>query len=138
MKRVLLSCFLFAIGIIRVNGQSCTVSDLEIVVKDVVSTANGCQATLDFKFTGNFNNGNKFAFVHLWETAPVNYYPNIDYTITPTAAQLANVTATLVIKDPGAANASLHNQYPSDPSVPVKYAGISFNKSGSVFTMNNV
>lgn len=138
MKRVLLSCFLFAIGIIRVNGQSCTVSDLEIVVKDVVSTANGCQATLDLKFNGQFNNGNKFAFVHLWETAPVNYYPNIDYTITPTAAQLANVTATIVIKDPGASNASLHNQYPSDPSVPVKYSGVGFSKSGSEYTMTNV
>src|SRR5688572_27646433 len=137
MKRNLLFVAFFAIaGIAKLQAQ-CTASNLNIVIKGVTSGTNGCQVTLDVSFTGSFNSGNKFAFIHLWETAPVNNYPTITYTIAPTAAQLANAVATIVIEDPGQPNAKLHNQYPADPSVPVNFTGVTFSKSGSIFTMSN-
>jgi hypothetical protein len=138
MKRNLLLLLLLAIaGISKLQAQ-CTAANLGIVIKSVTSGPNGCQVILDMSFTGNFNNGNKYAFIHLWETAPVNNYPTLTYVNPPTAAELVNAVATIAIVDPGKNSAALYNQYPTDPSVPVKYAGINFSKSGSVYTMTNV
>lgn len=138
MKRTLLLFALLAIaGIAKLQAQ-CTASNLSIIIKDVASSPGGCQVTLDVSFTGNFNNGNKYAFIHLWETAPVNNYPNLTYVNPPTATELANSIATLVIKDPGKSNAALHNQYPANTSVPVKYSGVNFSKAGNIYTMTNV
>ena len=138
MKKILLPILLLiAAGFMKADAQ-CTVSNLQIVVRNVTSSSAGCQATLDISFTGSFNNGNKYAFIHLWETAPVNNYPNITYTNPPTAAQLANAIATLAIVDPGKNTAALYNQYPTDPSVAVKYSGINFTKTGTLYTLTNV
>ncbi|WP_276502322.1 T9SS type A sorting domain-containing protein [Terrimonas pollutisoli] len=138
MKKVLLLLTLFAVaGASRLQAQ-CTAANLNIIIKSVTSGASGCQVTLDVSFTGDFNNGNKFAFIHLWETAPVNNYPNLTYTNPPTAAQLANAIATIAIVDPGKNTAALYNQYPSAPGVPVKYSGVTFNKTGNIYTMSNV
>ena len=138
MKTILLSILLLAMaGVMKTNAQ-CSVSNLQIVVKNVTSSSAGCQATLDISFTGTFNNGNKYAFIHLWETAPVNNYPNITYTTPPTAAQLANPIATLAIVDPGKNTAALYNQYPTNTAVPVNYSGITFTKTGSLYSMTNV
>ena len=138
MKRTLLLATLFAITSISRLQAQCTAANLNIIIKSVATGTNGCQVTLDVSFTGNFNNGNKFAFIHLWETAPVNNYPNLTYTTPPTAAQLANAIATIAIVDPGKNTAALHNQYPSAPGVPVKYSGVTFNKTGNIYTMSNV
>jgi hypothetical protein len=138
MKKILLAFFLLAVaGIVETNAQ-CTASNLQIVIKNVTSGTNGCQATMDISFTGDFNNGNKFAFIHLWETAPVNQYPNLTYNNPPTAAELSKAIATLAIVDPGKNTAALYNQYPTNTAVPVKYSGITFTKSGTTYTMTNV
>src|SRR5688572_1298076 len=138
MKKNLLLLAIFAIaGIARLQAQ-CAASNLSVVIKNVASRPGGCKVTLDVSFTGNFNNGNKFATIHLWETAPVNNYPTLTYVNPPTAAELANAVATLVISDPGKGTAALHNVYPADPSVPVKYSGVTFSKTGNIYTMNNV
>jgi hypothetical protein len=136
-KNLLLVVILVLSGIIKLQAQ-CTVSNLTVDIKNVTSGVGGCQVTLDATFTGNFNNGNKFAFIHLWEKAPVNNYPTIDYNVgPPTAAQLANAVATIVIKDPGDA-AALHSVYVPNSSVPVKFSGITFSKTGTTFTLENV
>ena len=138
MKKVLLLLTILVItGIAKLQAQ-CAAENLSIVIKDVATGPSGCQVTLDVSFTGDFNNGNKYAFIHLWETAPVNNYPALTYETAPTAAELANAIATLVITDPGKPNASLHNQYPSNTSVPVKHAGVTFSKTGNIFSMTNV
>ncbi len=138
MKRNLLLFLLFTIaGFSKLQAQ-CSAANLSIVIKNVSSGSGGCQVTLDMSFTGNFNNGNKYAFIHLWETAPVNNYPALTYVNPPTAAELAKAIATIAIVDPGKNSAALYNQYPPDVSVPVKYAGINFSKSGNVYTMTNV
>jgi len=136
-KNLLLLAILAIAGVARLQAQ-CTAANLNIVIKNVTSGPTGCQVTLDMSFTGNFNNGNKYAFIHLWETAPVNNYPNLDYKKPPTAAELANAIATLVIVDPGTSPAALYNQYPPNTSVPVKFTGVTFSKSDTTYTMNNV
>lgn len=138
MKRNLLLFLLFTLaGLSKLQAQ-CSAANLSIVIKNVSSGSGGCQVTLDMSFTGNFNNGNKYAFIHLWETAPVNNYPTLSYVNPPTAAELTNAIATIAIVDPGKNSAALYSQYPPDVSVPVKYAGINFSKSGNVYTMTNV
>ena len=138
MKKILLLLTIFAIaGIAKLQAQ-CTAANLQVVIKNVTTGTTGCQVTLDVSFTGNFNNGNKYAFVHLWETAPVNNYPNLTYTNPPTAAELANAIGTLVIVDPGKTTAALYNQYPTNTAVPVKYTGITSTKSGTTYSMTNV
>ena len=111
---------------------------LNIDIQSVTPRPAGCQVVLDMSYTGNFNNGNKYAFIHLWETAPVNNYPTLTYANPPTATELSKAIATIVIADPGKNSAALYNQYPPDVSVPVKYTGVSFSKSGNVYTMTNV
>src|SRR5688500_10227295 len=137
-KNLLLVVILVLSGIIKLQAQ-CTVSNLTVDIKNVTSGVGGCQVTLDATFTGNFNNGNKFAFIHLWE---VEDYPNpaINYASgnPPTSTQLANAVATIVIKDPGKNTASLHNQYPPNTTVPVKSSGITFTKTGTTITLQNV
>lgn len=136
-KNLLLVVILVLSGIVKLNAQACTVSNLTVDIKNVTSGAGGCQVTLDATFTGDFNHGNKFAVIHLWETAPVNNYPTLTYASAPTAAQLANALATIVIIEPGTSNAALGNQYPPNTSVPV-LSGINFTKTGSTVTLKNV
>src|SRR5258705_1253853 len=139
MKKFLLSCTLLAIASFgtRLMAQ-CSVADFNVIIKSISSGSGGCQVTMDINFTGDFNAGNKYAFIHLWETSPVNNYPNLNFTNPPTAAQLANAAATIVIADPGKSSASLNSNYPPDPSVPVKYAGVGFSKSGTSYSFTNV
>lgn len=137
-KFVLLSALVAIIGTgTRLHAQ-CSASNLSVIIKGVTSSSSGCQVTLDLAFTGDFNNGNKFAFIHLWESAPVNNYPNLSYLTPPTAADLAAAVATIVIVDPGKSSAALYGQYPPNTSVPVSYSGISFSKSGTTYTLSNV
>lgn len=142
MKKFLLLLAIMAItGLsIRLKAQTaaCSVSDLFVVIKNVTSSPGGCQVTMDVTFTGDFNGGNKFAFIHLWEIAPVNNYPTINYNNPPTAAQLGNAVANLVIENPGKPFAALYNVYPPAPSVPVLFAGVGFSKSGTTYTLTNV
>jgi hypothetical protein len=137
-KFVLLPALLVITGFYACLKAQCSQSDLNATIKSVTSVPGGCQVTMDLTFTGNFNSGNKFAFVHLWESAPVNNYPTINYTSPPTAAQLATAMSTIVIADPGKSSAALYNQYLPDPSVAVSYSGVGFSKSGSIYTLTNV
>lgn len=138
-KNLLLAIILVLSGIVKLHAQACTVlSNLVVDIKNVTSGVGGCQVTLDASFTAEFNNGNKYAFIHLWETAPVNYYPTLTYTTPPTSTQLANAVASIVIKDPGNNSAALHNVYPPNTTVPVKYSGITFTKTGNTFSLKNI
>ena len=138
MKRNLLLLVVLAVaGIANLHAQ-CSSSNLQVNIKTVTTGPSGCQVTLDMSFTGDINNGNKFAFIHLWETAPVNKYPALTYVNPPTKAELADAIATIVIVDPGKPTASIYNQYPIDPTVPVNYAGMTLTKSGTTYTISNV
>jgi len=136
-KNLLLLVILAVAGIANLQAQ-CSSSNLQVDIKSVTNGPSGCQVTLDMSFTGDINNGNKFAFIHLWETAPVNKYPDLTYVAPPTKAELANAIATIVIVDPGKPTAALYNQYPSDPTVPVLYAGMTLSRSGTTYSISNV
>ena len=139
MKKILLLLSVLAIAstATHLNAQ-CSVSNFNIVIKSVTSQSNGCKVTMDITFSGNINNGNKYAFIHLWESSPVNNYPSLTYASVPTAAQLANAAATIVLQDPGKPTMALSSVYPPDPSVPVIYNGVGFSKSGTTYTLTNV
>src|SRR5258706_9472438 len=139
MKNILLLFAMLAIAGFgtRLEAQ-CSASNLNVVIKSVTSSSSGCQIIMDISFTENVNNGNKYAFIHLWESAPVNKYPSLTYNNPPTAAQLANAVATIVITDPGKSSAALNNQYPPDASVPVMFSGVGFSVSGTTYTLTNV
>src|SRR6476660_9920609 len=134
MKKILLLCTILVVtgNSTRLMAQ-CSEASLNATIKTVTSTPGGCQVTMDISFTGNFNNGSKYAFIHLWESSPVNNYPNLSYNSPPTAAQLATAVTTIVIADPGNNSAALYNQYVPDPSVPVSSAGVGFSKSGATY-----
>lgn len=139
MKRfLLLPAMLVITGFYTHIKAQCSQSNLNATIKSVNSSSGSCQVVMDISFTGDFNSGNKFAFIHLWESSPVNNYPNITYNNPPTAAQLASSAATVVVADPGKSSAALYNQYVPDPSVPVSYAGVGFSKSGTTYTLTNV
>lgn len=139
MKRILPLLTILAIAGVSLRLQAqCSGSNLNVVIKSVTSAGSGCQVTLDITFTGDFNNGNKFAFIHLWEQAPVNNYPNLTYVSPPTATDLANAVATIAIIDPGKTTAALYNQYPPATTVPVLYNGVNFSKSGTSYSLSNV
>src|SRR5258706_1153035 len=139
MKKFLLSCTLLAIASFgtRLMAQ-CTIADFNVIIKSISSGSGGCQITMDVTFTGNFNSGNKYAFIHFWETSPVNNYPNLNFNNPATAAELANAASTIVIAEPGKSTAFLNSTYPPDPSVVVSYSGIGFSKSGTTYSLTNV
>lgn len=138
-KNLFLVIILVLSSIIKLHAQACTVlTNLVVDIKNVTSGVGGCQVTLDASFTAEFNNGNKYAFIHLWETAPENNYPALTYTTPPTFDQLASSVGSIVIKNPGDNSAVLWNEYPPNPSVLVKYDGVTFTKIGNTFTMKNV
>src|SRR4051812_9584445 len=123
MKRfLLLPAMLVITGFYTYVKDQCSQSNLNATIKSVISSPGGCQVIMDISFTGDFNSGNKFDFIHLWESSPVNNYPNITYTNPPTAAQLASSVATVVIADPGKSSAALYNQYVPEPSMLVSFA----------------
>jgi type IX secretion system substrate protein len=139
MKKFLLLTAMLAIAGFGTHLKAqCAQSNLTAIIKSITSVPGGCQVMMDINFTGNFNNGNKFAFIHLWESSPVDHYPNLGYGNPPTAAELANAVTTIVVKNPGSSSAALYNQYLPDTGVPVSYTGVGFSKSGSTYTLTNV
>jgi hypothetical protein len=138
MKTILLSTMILCTTCIGRLQAQCNISNLNITIKNVTSKTAGCQVTLDLSFIANFTNANEYAFIHLWEIAPVNNFPNLTYKNPPTAAQLANAITTIVIKDPGSSKPGVYNQYTPDTSVPVSYAGVNISKSGNLYTISDV
>src|SRR3989337_1963597 len=123
-KNLLLFMILVLAGIVKLHAQACSVSNLVVEIKSTTDNGTGgCLVTLDATFIGKFNNGNKYAFIHLWETA--NYPdPAIEYDKAPTAGQLSQALATFVIEDPSEVGATIHNVYVPSPGVIVKSAGL--------------
>ena len=90
-------------------AQPCSVVDPSITITNV--NPQTCVVTFDLTFTANFNVGNKHAVIHLWEDPNGGYPETINYPATSNA--VAQAKGTLVIKDPGAANASMEPTYPA-------------------------
>lgn len=128
---------LFLIGfIIIINSfytllrAQCTISNLSIELKSAVPVAGGCRVIFDFSWNQEVNNGNKFAYIHLWNASQ---YPDLlahgtaytnppDY---PTGTDLATASGTIVIDANGTATPVIGTAYHPETSVPVLIAGLS-------------
>jgi hypothetical protein len=131
MKRLLL--FFFCAGFVCFGKDAyaqnnCTIDQLSfnLTITNTITNPDGtCQVTANLSVNAKFNGGAKNLYIHLWEEAPINKYPNppINYApdpITgakanpPTASQLQNGLGTIIIENPGANNpsqVSLGNSY---------------------------
>lgn len=128
MKRFLLFISILCIGILRLDAQ-CTVTNLAVELKSINTIGNECQVVFDFSWDQDVNNGNKFAYVHLWRS---DQYPDLNgnglaYTNSadyPGSADLANALATIVIDGNGTATPTIGTVYHPEATVPVLSAGV--------------
>jgi|CXWL01.1.fsa_nt_gi hypothetical protein len=135
MKKILLSIAVLAMtgNFAKVQSQ-CIVSNLGVNVKSYNSTT--CQVNFDLTWEQEVNNGNKFAYVHLWTGA--NYHtPAANWAgmysnpaAFPQAADLANALATISIFNNGTATPGIGITYPpDDPAVTPLSAGLTVVKT---------
>lgn len=109
-------------GMNRSNAQ-CTVSEMMIqnLTPIGVQTAGTCYASFDLSFTIDANNGNKYIFLHVWDTT---LYPNhfecvdhqSDINDPPHAVDLVDAFINIGINNSGASPV-LMTTYPPDPTV---------------------
>jgi hypothetical protein len=140
MKTIYLLSVVFFIGMPLINKLSaqCSFVNPGVELNSVTTSGENCTVNVNLSFTIDKNNGNKYAYIHLW--AP-NNYPNIDYKKAPKAADLGPVLATLAINTEGVA--TLLSAYSADASIIPLYTGVTIteqNISGSLFkiTIENI
>jgi len=134
MKKILLSLFVLGVVGTTVKVQSqCTVSDLGVNLKEFNSAT--CVVKFDFTWVQEVNNGNKFAYVHLWTEA--NYHtPAANWVgmysnppSSPDAADLATSLGTIAIFNNGTATPFIGTSYPPDGGVIPLTSGLTITKT---------
>lgn len=102
------------------------------------AVAGGCLINIDLSFDLAHNDGNKWVNIHLWTTAQ---YPGLTYSTPPTAAQLSNTVANIVI-DQRSNPVVLSATYPPSAGVVVQSTGLTVTKvTGATFdryTITNI
>lgn len=100
--------------------SQCTISNLKVNLIEV--DRNTCEITLDLSWDQEVNDGNKFAYLHLWTQSGYHtpapnwvdmYKGRSDY---PEAADLVNAIATVVINENSSDNPTIGNVYHPDPT----------------------
>jgi hypothetical protein len=133
MKRFLLIMAMAGAGVYNQANSQCTVNNLAIQLKSVNTINNQCQVVFDLSWNQEVNNGNKYACIHLWRS---DQYPDLNanglaYATSsdqPTAGDLVNAIATIVIEHNGTANPVIGTVYDPDPTVPVFSSGLDVKK----------
>lgn len=120
MKKILSTLFLVlaALGIALTAKTQCVVTNLGVNLKSYNPTT--CHVVFDLSWEQEVNNGNKYAYVHLWTSA--NYHtPAANWATMysnpaayPKAADLVNALATIAIFDNGTDNPYIGTKYPPD------------------------
>ena len=121
MKKILFFLVIALISISTKLNAQCTVSN--VTVELVSFNSSTCQVVFNLSWQQEANNGNKFAYVHLWKAADyhtpavnwVNLYSNPPGA--PMAADLVNSLGTISIFDNGTATPTIGTTYPADPNV---------------------
>jgi hypothetical protein len=126
MKTALrLFCLLLLVGVGRNNlNAQCTASDILIsnIVPIGVQTAGSCHASFDLSFTMDANNGNKYIFVHMWDTASYpNFFNCVNGTTSendpPESGDLVDAFLNLAINNNTGGDPVLLTSYPPDAAV---------------------
>jgi hypothetical protein len=140
MKKLLLSTVTFFTILLaeHVNAQCNFINPGVKLNFTQTQVGGGCLINIDLSFDLSHNDGNKWVNIHLWRTSD---YPALTYSSTPTAAQLANTVANIVI-DQRAIPISLNATFPPDNSVIVQSAGLSVSRVVGAtydrYTINNI
>ena len=119
MKKILLTLVVLAsIGLTaKLQAQACSVSNVSIHLNSSTTSGGNCIINFDISFDMQHNNGNKFAWLHIWTTAA---YPGLSYgSNAPNATELAATLANVGIDMTGATPV-LQSTYPAAPSVNVE------------------
>lgn len=134
MKRLMLSAALLLAGAgLYVNSQ-CVITNLGVNLKSY--TPSTCHVVFDLSWEQEVNNGNKFAYVHLW--TGVNYHtPAANWTMMytnpaayPKAADLAASLGTICIYENSSITPKIGPAYlPDDPGVIPLTAGLTVIKT---------
>ncbi len=110
---------LLLIANVELNAQ-CNFISPTIEINNIGTNVGGnCEITMKLSFDITINSGNKIIFIHLWKQSN---YPNLNYGCNqcqPTAAELSNDIANLVIDDNSVTPVFLSTYGPA-PSVVVK------------------
>ena len=124
---------LLGLGKNNLNAQ-CTASDLFIsnITPIGVQTSGSCYASFDLSFTMEANNGNKFIFLHMWDTTSYpNFFECVDGGSThndpPVAGDLVDAFLNIAINNNTGGEPVLLTSYP--PS-----AGVILNTAASIDT----
>jgi hypothetical protein len=148
MKRFLqIISFVLVAATAKAQTNACAVTTMQVQIKSTTSVTGGCEVLMDVSFTGTFNNGAKYGVIHLWESDPVNNYPNINYSVStpPGGTMLQNALGTIVIENPGTTGYSLVSAYPwtgsGQPAVKMVSSGVTLTRAGTgpfQYTLQNV
>lgn len=121
MKKILIFLFVLCLGAsVNLNAQ-CTISRVSVEIVSFNSST--CQVIFNLSWEQETNNGNKFAYIHLWKAADYHtpaanwvgmYTPPVD---APDAADLINSLGTISIFDNGTATPTIGTTYPPDPTI---------------------
>jgi hypothetical protein len=153
MKKILLLALLIStVAWSKLNAQ-CSIAQSSIKISEVISASNGTDCdvtfTLDFDIAGN--GGNKWSFIHIWNSSAAPS-PAIDWNSKPkpTLALLqdgaGSTTATLLKTisldysgiDPNVV--AVANNFPasSDVNPTVQSTGLTVTKNGGHFTIKGI
>ena len=120
MKKILSTLFpvLAALGIALTGNTQCVITNLGVNLKSYNPAT--CHVVFDLSWEQEVNNGNKYAYVHLWTSA--NYHtPAANWATMytnpaayPKAADLVNALGTIAIFDNGTATPYIGTKYPPD------------------------
>lgn len=97
MKKVLLLFSLFiSWALNELNAQACQMSNVSIHMNSSTVSGGNCIINFDLTFDLQHNNGNKYIWIHIWNSTD---YPGLTYSHVPTAAELANTLANVGINN---------------------------------------
>ena len=133
MKKSLFFILLVSFGISARLSAQCTISRVSVEIVSFNSST--CQVVFNLSWQQEINNGNKFAYIHLWKAAdyhtPAANWTN-PYVIPadgPTAPDLVNSLGTISIFNNGTATPTIGTTYPADPSVIPLTTGLTVTKT---------
>jgi hypothetical protein len=133
MKKILIFLFIISFGAFAKLNAQCTIS--RVAVEIVSFNSSTCQVVFNLSWQQEINNGNKFAYIHLWTAA--NYHtPAANWTGMyahpsdgPKAPDLVNSLGTISIFDNGTATPVIGTTYPADPTVTPLTGGLTVVKT---------
>jgi hypothetical protein len=119
MKKLLLFLTLVISATVDNNSAAqCVISDSK--VRSIQVDPSNCEFTFDLSWTQEVNNGNKFAYIHIW-TQPAYHTPAVNWAdmyrnpvAYPKNADLVNTLATFVIDENSSANPLIGTVYHPD------------------------